>query len=70
VQLWLKNQRISSDEVLYVGDGLQDMKAAQDAGFNFIGVETGLTTSDQFKKYGSLSLPSLASLPAYLQLPV
>lgn len=61
---WLNEQEIAPNEVLYVGDGLMDMHAALGAGFHFIGVETGLTTKNQFAKHGVLSLPNLANLPS------
>lgn len=59
---WLKKQGIKSDEVLYVGDGLHDMKAALGAGFNFLGVETGLVTAEEFKKAGGKSIASVKHL--------
>ena len=39
--MWLESEAIRPDEVIYVGDGLHDMKAALGAGFSFLGVETG-----------------------------
>lgn len=59
---WLAGQKIKPYEVLYVGDGLHDMKAALGAGFSFLGVETGLVTAEQFKSAGAKSLPSIAHL--------
>lgn len=59
---WLRNQQINPREVIYVGDGLHDMKAALGAGFNFVGVETGLVTAEQFKKAGAKSIPGIADL--------
>lgn len=59
---WLTQRQVSPEEVLYVGDGLHDMKAALGAGFNFMGVETGLVTADQFKSAGSSSVPTVADL--------
>ena len=60
--LWLEKNNIKPNEVLYVGDGLHDMKAAVGAGFNFIGVETGLVTKKQFKDAKTKSLRSIADL--------
>jgi len=59
---WLSSQGIKPGEVLYVGDGLHDMKAAIGAGFNFIGVETGLVTADEFTSAGGNSVPTVADL--------
>jgi phosphoglycolate phosphatase len=57
---WLRKRRIEPGEVLYVGDGLHDTKAALGAGFRLLGVETGLVTGDQFKEHGVLSIPNLS----------
>lgn len=59
---WLAEQYITPHEVLYVGDGLQDMRAAQGAGLHFIGAETGLVTAEQFLEHGVESIPSIADL--------
>lgn len=59
---WLKVRAIKPEEVIYVGDGLHDMQAAGGAGFEFIGVETGLVTADKFRAVGAKSIPSIASL--------
>lgn len=62
VLAWLKEKNITPEEVIYVGDGLHDMKAALGAGFNFIGVETGLVTADEFRAADALSIPSIGHL--------
>lgn len=62
VHEWLKTKNIKPKEVLYVGDGLHDMKAALGAGFNFLGVETGLVTAGEFKKAGAASVKSMADV--------
>lgn len=59
---WLKEQGIDPAEVLYVGDGLHDMRAAVGAGFNFTGVETGLVTAEQFVAAGAVSIPGVGHL--------
>jgi len=59
---WLKKQKIKPGEVLYVGDGLHDMKAALGAGFNFLGVETGFVTAAQFKDAGARSISDISHL--------
>jgi phosphoglycolate phosphatase len=64
---WLEAQHISPEEVTYVGDGLHDAKAALGAGFNFIGVETGLVTHKQFLDAGHVSIGSLSKLIHKLQ---
>jgi HAD superfamily hydrolase (TIGR01549 family) len=46
---WAKTRGINKNEILYIGDGLQDMKAARAAGLNFLGVATGLVTQPEFK---------------------
>ncbi len=59
---WLTSHSISPNEVLYIGDGLKDLQAAHSAGFNFLGVETGLVTADDFTREGSRSIKSLDDL--------
>jgi phosphoglycolate phosphatase-like HAD superfamily hydrolase len=62
---WLSQHRIKPEEVIYVGDGLHDMKAALGAGFHFIGVETGLVTAEQFKEHGATTIPTVGHLAHY-----
>lgn len=59
---WLNEKGISEEEVLYVGDGIQDMQAAIGAGFDFIGVESGLIKAEQFANHGVDSVPGIANL--------
>lgn len=59
---WLSDQNILPREVLYIADGLHDMKAAIGAGFNFIGVETGLVSADEFGAAKAISIPTIAEL--------
>ena len=59
---WLAKRHIKPNEVLYVADGLHDMKAALGAGFQFIGVETGFTTHEQFLDHKVTSIPTIAEL--------
>jgi phosphoglycolate phosphatase-like HAD superfamily hydrolase len=59
---WLAKHHIAPNEVLYVGDSLHDMRAAQDAGLNFIGVETGLVTAEQFSEHAVESIPTITAL--------
>lgn len=60
--IWLAAHDITPQETLYIGDGLHDMHAALGAGFNFLGVETGLVTADQFRAADARSIPSIAHL--------
>ena len=60
--VWLASQEVLPNEVIYIGDGLHDMKAALGAGFNFLGVETGLVTAEQFAGNGATSIPKIADL--------
>jgi len=59
---WLSRHGIKPSEVVYVADGLHDMKAALGAGFEFIGVSTGLVTQADFKKSGARSIRTLGDL--------
>lgn len=59
---WAEIHGIQPHQILYVGDGLHDMRAAQEAGLIFIGVETGLTTAEEFLDHGAKSVPSTADL--------
>lgn len=59
---WLDSQGIAPSQVTYVGDGLHDAKAAQDSGFDFVGVETGLVTKEMFVDAGFVSVSSLSRL--------
>ena len=59
---WLTKQHIHPSEVIYVGDGLHDMKAALGAGFQFIGVQTGLVTAKEFQQNGAKSVVNIAHL--------
>lgn len=49
-------------QVTYIDDNLHELSAALEAGFGFIGVETGLVTADNFKKVGAKSLSNIADL--------
>jgi len=59
---WLTDRNIRPDEVLYVGDSLYDLQAAAGAGFNFLGVETGLVTAGEFKDKNVKSIPGIGEL--------
>lgn len=59
---WLKKYSIQPHEVIYVGDGLQDMKAALAAGFEFIGVGTGIVNPSEFENEGAKAVKTLGDL--------
>ena len=59
---WLSEQGYTNSDVLYIGDALTDMKAAQEAGFNFIGTSTGLVSAKNFESLGVRALHSLSDL--------
>lgn len=59
---WLKAHDVKPEEVVYIGDGLHDAQAALKAGFNFLGVETGLVTAEQFREQGHKSISALGNL--------
>lgn len=59
---FLATRNILPAETLYVGDGLHDMRAATEAGFYFLGVETGLVNAQQFLEANASSIPSIAHL--------
>lgn len=59
---WLDEKQILPEEVTYIGDGLHDAKAALGAGFQFIGVETGLVTPEQFREANVTSIMDLSAL--------
>lgn len=56
------------EEVVYIGDAPTDFYAARDAGFDFIGVGTGLLSVEDFerlegwKKSGAIAVPSIAEI--------
>lgn len=59
---WLREVAIEPGEVVYVADGLHDMKAARGAGFQFVGVETGLIKSSDFLDNGVKSFPTILDI--------
>lgn len=48
----LEKLGISTNEIVYVGDGLHDYLAAKNKGLKFIAVTTGLVTKEQFMEVG------------------
>lgn len=61
-KVWLKKQGLAADHVLYIGDGMHDYVAATGAGFHFIGVDTGPTKGNDFRKKGVKSVPHVGHL--------
>lgn len=49
-------------QAVYIGDELKDFYAARDSGMQFIGVETGMATREEFKSAGAYSVPSITAL--------
>lgn len=58
----------SPEQVVYVGDAASDFYAARDAGMDFIGVETGLLSNEDFASLegwetsGAVAVPSVADV--------
>jgi phosphoglycolate phosphatase len=59
---WLASHGIKPNQVIYIGDSLHDMNAANGAGFGFIGVTTGLITKEKFTRADAKSIDSLTQL--------
>lgn len=59
---WLAEQHIAPCETIYVGDTLNDMRAALGAGFQFIGVGTGLVSPEEFEKENVRAVAKLSDL--------
>lgn len=49
-------------QVVYIGDEINDLRAARDAGINFIGVESGMTSRDEFMAEKIRSIRTLGEL--------
>ncbi|MEX2052449.1 MAG: HAD-IA family hydrolase, partial [Candidatus Paceibacterota bacterium] len=52
----LEEEGIKKDEIVYIGDSLDDFRAARGAGINFIAVTTGLYSKKDFKKNGAKNI--------------
>jgi phosphoglycolate phosphatase len=59
---WIGGLAVKPKEVVYIGDSLLDMEAALAAGFQFVGVGTGLFTPDEFGRRGAIALNNLGEL--------
>lgn len=61
---------VSPDDVVYIGDCDIDAEAAHRAGVDFIGVRTGITSSDEFVTFPSLTvLDDISGVMDYLLRP-
>lgn len=58
---------VQPHQMLYIGDELKDSLAAQNAGAEFIGVTTGMTTADEFDDHGIAYAENLAVIAASLR---
>lgn len=47
----IQKLELKKEDVLYVGDSLVDAKTAENAGVDFAGVLTGMTTREEFENY-------------------
>lgn len=63
----LARQDITSG-IIYVGDSINDYRAAQGAGLDFLGVTSGLTTMRDFKAEGTTVVGNLSKIPDKLDL--
>ena len=63
-----KKLNLKPNECVYVGDHINDFKTAKSAGTDFIGILSGGTTEEEFKKAGANKLiNSLSELPEILK---
>jgi phosphoglycolate phosphatase-like HAD superfamily hydrolase len=60
----LQRERLTADEVAFVGDEQRDLAAARSCGCHFIGVRNGLS---DFDPHGLLVLDDLRALESALQ---
>lgn len=63
----IKKFGIAACELLYVGDELKDYYTAVDAGSNFTGVTTGMTSAQEFANEGAAYVDSLESVAVALR---
>ena len=60
----MKHFKVTADQVLYVGDSLVDAATAVNAGVDFAGVTTGMTTVEDFLNYPRVYMAkSLEEIP-------
>ncbi|MEO8901113.1 MAG: HAD family hydrolase [Polyangiaceae bacterium] len=58
----LAQRGVPPASVTYVGDSLNDYRAARDAGLQFLGILRGTTTEQAFHDAGARTIDSLAEL--------
>jgi len=58
----LRHFGITASQLLYIGDEMKDYQAAQNAGANFLGVTTGMSTGAEFTEQNIPFIRDLASL--------
>lgn len=54
--------QVPKSQIVYIGDGMKDLLAAQDAGINFIGINREIETKKLFKEMDAKSVSSLNQL--------
>lgn len=59
---YMYEREILPHEIIYVGDGIHDMRAAHGANIKFLGVETGLVAADEFAQFNASSIPDASRL--------
>lgn len=59
---WLESRAIAPHQVLYIGDSMRDYRAADAAGFHFLGVETAADDMLSFYAAGALSIRAIGDL--------
>ncbi len=52
----LQEEGIKKEEILYVGDSIDDFKASTGAGIHYIALTTGLYSQDDFERLGALTI--------------
>lgn len=63
----LTEKGLSLNEILYVGDSIDDYQAAKDAGIDFVGIATGLYSEEDFQNKGvNIVLSKINELPNFL----
>jgi len=63
-----KKQKINQNEILYVGDSIQDYLATKDADIDFVAVTTGFATKEDFIKEGLDENLIINALPQLLNI--
>lgn len=64
---WFLKRGVTTAEIMYIGDTLNDYLASSAAGLQFVGIPRDKTMHDLFKKRHARTLSSLDELPGYLE---